>query len=316
MYTPPPGLPSNPMMSLRARLRPMGIGDILDETFRLYRENFALFVATVAVLEVPAQIINLLITLNAPPVPRLNTSNGTLTSQQLNDYFSRLGGSLGASGGGGLLISLVSIFITAAMAVVISNRYLNRTVTVGNAYRAAVDHIGSLIVAILWNGLRIVGIVIAIAIVVAVLVAVKLWPLGVLIGIATVPLLIYIAVAWTLVSQVIMLENAGGTGSSGRSRRLIQGYWWKTLGLLIVAALLVNILSSIPTIVIAGILGSGSGTGGTLIAGLIGLVIAVLIRPIQVAATTLLFYDLKIRKEAFDLEAMVQQAGGGAPVQY
>ena len=47
MYTPPPpvGVP-NPALNLRARLRPMGIGDILDETFRLYRANFALFVAT------------------------------------------------------------------------------------------------------------------------------------------------------------------------------------------------------------------------------------------------------------------------------
>jgi len=40
----------------------------------------------------------------------------------------------------------------------------------------------------------------------------------------------------------------------------------------------------------------------------------VLLTPIQIVATTLLFYDLKIRKEAFDLEAMVQQAGASAPV--
>ena len=39
-------------------------------------------------------------------------------------------------------------------------------------------------------------------------------------------------------------------------------------------------------------------------------------RPIQTVATTLLFYDLKIRKEAFDLETLAQQAGFAAPSPY
>jgi hypothetical protein len=51
----------------------------------------------------------------------------------------------------------------------------------------------------------------------------------------------------------------------------------------------------------------------TIINGIIGLIVGVLVRPIQVSALTLLFYDLKIRKEAFDLEAMAQQAGAPAP---
>jgi hypothetical protein len=129
------------------------------------------------------------------------------------------------------------------------------------------------------------------------------------------PFLIYFGVAWSLLSQVVMLENVGGGGASGRSRELIRGYWWKTLGLLIVVWLLVAILTSIPTVVIAAILGSGAGSlaARLLITGIVGLIIGVLVQPIPIAATTLLFYDLKIRKEAFDLEAMVQQAGAPPP---
>jgi hypothetical protein len=181
--------------------------------------------------------------------------------------------------------------------VAISNRYLNRSVTVGDAYRATINRLGPLLLAIVWAGVRFILLGIACV---------------VLVGI---PFLIYFAVAWSLLSQVVMLGNVGGGGASARSRELIRGYWWKTLGLLIVVWLLVAILTAIPSLAIGGILGSGAGSLSVrlLITGIVGLVIGVLVQPIPIAATTLLFYDLKIRKEAFDLETMVQQANVPTP---
>src|ERR687883_690413 len=98
MSVPPPGSTPGPMMDMRSRLRPMGIGDILDETFRLYRENFTLFVATCAVLEVPVQIVNFLIRLSAPVGPPL-TPGPSLTPGQASELAARSG----ASSIGGLL---------------------------------------------------------------------------------------------------------------------------------------------------------------------------------------------------------------------
>jgi hypothetical protein len=282
---------------MRARLRPMGVGDILDETFRLYRENFTLFLATVAVLEVPAQIINLLLTLSAPAATTLPAGQ-TPTDAQVRAFVDATAAHSGLTFVTTLVTLLATALASAALAIVISNRYLNRPITVGDAYRAALNRLGPLVVAILWTGFRLILLVIACI---------------VLIGI---PFLIYFAVAWSLLSQVVMLENASGLGASRRSRELIQGYWWKTLGLLIVVGLLVWILSSIPTIIAGAIFGAGVGplAGRILIVGLVGLIIGVIVRPIQIIAPTLLFYDLKIRKEAFDLEAMAQQAA--APPTY
>ena len=42
MYVPPTQPTDASTAAMRVRLRPMGIGDILDETFSLYRENFSL----------------------------------------------------------------------------------------------------------------------------------------------------------------------------------------------------------------------------------------------------------------------------------
>jgi hypothetical protein len=288
MYAPPPGGPPHPMMQMRARLRPMGIGDILDETFRLYRENFTLFVATCAVLEVPVQIINFLI-LQSVPVAAPSTAGQPLTSAQIN----ALAAGSAANSFGALIGAFAAALMTAALAVAISHRYLGRSITVGEAYRATLNRLGALLLAIVWAGFRLILLGIASII---------------LIGI---PFLIYFAVAWSLLSQVVMLENAGGGGASARSRELIRGYWWKTLGLVIVVSLLVGVLTWTPSLIIGAIIGSGVGPESTrlLVTGIISLVIGVLTQPIPIAAMTLLFYDLKIRKEAFDLEAMVQQAG-------
>lgn len=304
MYTPPPpvGVP-NPALNLRSRLRPMGIGDILDETFRLYRANFALFMATVAIVEVPLQIINIILQLtiagNAQSLTGLSRSagqNGGLTHAQVNtivNFFISVGVVTFIT----LVITLIALVVqSGALAVVISNRYLDRPITVGDAYRAAMNRFGTLLGAILWLILRLVLLFIA---------------CFVLIGI---PFFIFFYVAWSLIAQVIMLENSGAIAASRRSRQLIQGYWWKTCGLLLVTFILVAIVTGIPAAVIGGIAGAtGSVAIRTLVSGIVGLIVGVLVRPIQAAATTLLFYDLKIRKEAFDLEALAQQAGIAAP---
>jgi hypothetical protein len=314
MYVPPPGSTPGPIGDMRARLRPMGIGDILDETFRLYRANFTLFVATCAVLEVPVQIVNFLIRQTTPVAPTLPPGAG-ITNAQMQAFLSRMAASGGAGGVVGLLVALASVFITAALAVVISNRYLSRTVTVGEAYRATLTRIGSLLLAIIWIAVRLIAVIVAIGIIAGVLIAIHLGPLAVVVGLAGFALLIYFLVSWALISQVIMLENVSGGSASRRSRELIRGHWWKTLGVLILVWLLVTILTSIPTVVIGAIVRSGVGTlaARLLITGIVGLIVGVLVQPITIAATTLLFYDLKIRKEAFDLEAMVQQAGAPPP---
>ena len=299
MYTPPPAGVPDPTLQMRARLRPMGIGDILDATFSLYRANFSLFVATVAIVEVPLQIISIILQLaivdSTKTLQGLGTTTGGLTQQQTNTLVHWLFTLLGVGAITAIITGIALVIQSAALAVAISNRFLNRTTTVGEVYQAAISRLGPLLVAIIWVGIRLILLGIACV---------------VLIGI---PFLIYFYVAWSLIAQVVMLENASGMGASGRSRQLITGYWWKALGLLVITAILVAILGGIPAAIISGAM-SGAGLGArTLVSGIVGAIVTILLRPIQAGATTLLFYDLKIRKEAFDLEAMARQIGAAAP---
>lgn len=289
MYAPPPPGAPNPLMSLR----PMGIGDMLDETLRLYRHNFTLFVGTCAVIEVPLQAIIFLLTVGilgaVQPLNTLGGTSGRLTPAQQ----AELTHDLLVFGGFTLAVVAVALVAfaaeSAALAVIISNRYLERPATVGMAYRAALDRLGPLLLALLWAFIRLIPFMILSV---------------VLVGI---PFLILFFVAWSLIPQAIMLEGADGLAASGRSRLLMRDYWWRSFGLLVVTAVFLTIIAQIPTAIVDNATSSATGAfeARGLVDLVIGLVVGILIRPVQTAATTLLFYDLKIRKEGFALDAQV-----------
>ncbi len=317
MYPQPQGTPGSPDPSsfsdLRSRLRPMGVGDILDETFQLYRANFGLVVATVAVVQVISAVLT--IVLGVVFVASSISSLSSFAQTYGNDQTAALN-ELGSIAGGlityGLLIFLISTILTAlqnaALAVSISNRYLGRTTSVGEAYRLSFARLGALVAAQLWIIVRAILAFIVFFIVLALLVR----PLGagltIILFLAFLCALIYFGVSWALTTQVVMLDNTGGFSATGRSRGLVRGYWWKSFGVILVTFLLVWIIN----LIVNRITGSASGVSGIVVGGIAGLIVGILLTPIQSIALTLLFYDLKIRKEAFDLEAMVGQLSSPA----
>src|SRR3989304_3822966 len=97
-------------------LRPLGLGDILDVTLKLYRQNFALFVGIYALVLVPVAVIQLL--LGAAINPR--------SPDQMSLWFLV-----------SLVLAVVSVLPFATMIHAASARYLGRTVTTVEAYNQA-----------------------------------------------------------------------------------------------------------------------------------------------------------------------------------
>jgi hypothetical protein len=264
------------MEAAERRLRPLDLGDLLDAAFSLYRENFALFAGIVAVLGVPQGILGLLATL-ARPSNVVSTSNGT-TSIDSGSMESFIGLTLGS----GVISLLFGTLTTGALAYAVSQRYLGRDVTIGEAYSA----IG------FGTFFRLLGasILAAIAIVLGL----------VLLIVPGIILLVH----WLFLPQTIVIERSSVGSAFGRSWNLVKGSAWRVVGIGLVIFIIVSVI--------------GGASGGILaaIVSLVGLpsaigvalqqVVSILIRPFELGALTLLYYDLRIRKEGFDLEHMAR----------
>ena len=116
-----------------------------------------------------------------------------------------------------------------------------------------------------------------------------------------------------LATQAIVLEDFGPLRALQRSWQLTHGSFWRTLGLILLMGIVVYIVAGIPA---AGVSLAMQITARdidaivrsqivTAILSQLGLILAT---PLQFAVYTLLYYDIRIRREAYDLELKAQQA--------
>src|SRR4051812_688011 len=145
-YGPASAPPVDPIIS---RLRPRDMGGILDQSFRLYRANFLTFVAIVAVVFVPVEIIS-----QALSISSQGNSRGAVTSFDpatgaFNSAFTQ---SMVTS----LVLALALIVVTAigsllqylsqgALTAGIADSYLEKPVSFDRSYKEMLKHLGPLL---------------------------------------------------------------------------------------------------------------------------------------------------------------------------
>jgi hypothetical protein len=315
-----------------SRLRPRSIGEILDQSFRLYRKHFLTFLAITAIVEIP---ITLGIQLASSYLEgRSATFDDTFIAQTANERAI----SLLLSAGVVLLLTLLGGLILyvgqGALTAAVADSYLDRPVTFDRGYAAMWKRIKPLIGAIVIQAALTVGIFLPL---IAIFVL-ALWPgvdttggpasaLGFICFvyiflIAGVVAVVYIFMRWTVVVPAIMVEGLGAREGLRRSWQLVEGYWWRTLGLSILIAILSSIITGAPIALITGIITVAfrdiDFVTLSLITAIVTALVTTIFVPLQLIATTLYYFDLRVRREGFDIEtAMAQryrQGGGyGAP---
>ena len=179
-----------------------------------------------------------------------------------------------------------SLLAGGATAYAVSQQYLGRKVSVGTCYVAALNNAVSLLMA-------------AIVFTVAVIIAMTLSLL--LIGI---PLLIYIVATFFFYVPAIMIEGRRPIAALARSAELVRGSWWRVFGIGIVFVVLLFVgifIASIPGFLLVLI----NEPLGNLLLNLSG----VFITPIAFAGTTLVYLDLRVRKEDYTLETLASEIG-------
>jgi hypothetical protein len=306
----------------------MSTSQVLDRTFSLYRQNFLLFAGITAFPPALLLVGQLLLLLVIRPFNQVGQVSPVDPS--------RFGAALGSIVLGGIVLGAIFLvgyaFATGATVYAVSRVHLGYPTTIVESYRLIQRHF--------W---RILGIVILVGICVStVLVAAFLFfiiplmagiaggrgsslaagagILGAIVGIfmvvAGVILSIYLSARLSFSVPACVLENLGVGDSIGRSWKLSQGTVFRLILVIILVAVIAWILGivlSIPYFI--GIAISVTRKDPSLLLPFVvwqyvaEFLARTLAGPIGAIAAALIYYDQRVRKEAFDLQLMMQAIG-------
>ena len=278
------------------RLRVMPVGELLDETFKLYRRHFTVIAGVALVIIVPNLILSLISgSYRANPVTYLQN-----VAQNFNnpDELARIQAQQQAYTSSPLYLLSFPI---AALLIPFS---------VGALYRAAtslaagnVETIGSVLLGTLRRYFAVWGVVIL-----AVLLFVGC------IAIVTIPVVIWVAIRWSVAIPALFAEGVGPVKTLGRSWNLVRDNWWRTLGILIIVSIMVSLIQTALQVLFAGVAAVVPGLTGDLRSGVVTTIttlVDALVGAITPIAITMLYLDLRVRKEGLDLDQLARQAAPG-----
>lgn len=325
------------MATTTPQLRPMSIGDLLDSSFRLYRSQFVTFIGIVALLQVPSLILQLLIQLTVgrgpfeaimqfsmrPPVPR--PGQNILELFPINEFLTFYAVSIGVGLFQGLIVQSL---MTGALANAVSRSYLRQTTSILDAYRLGARRFGAMVlVTLLVSAMTLVLVGLLFGCIIGVFGAAissgdqsaQFQSLLIFLAALFAGLLLFLLVLLLLgvrlifLPQAVFLEGSGPLESFRRSWRLVSGSFWRVLLILVLMTVLAYLISVLPaTIVNTALSLSGRPTveralRNQIITTLIAQVGVIVSLPLQLSLFTLLYYDLRVRKEGYDIELMSRQ---------
>jgi len=104
---------------------------------------------------------------------------------------------------------------------------------------------------------------------------------------------IYLAVRWYFVPQAVVIEGARGAGALSRSGEVVQGFWWRTLGLVLLA----NVAIAIPGLILVLPFTAIAESTDRALWVMVGSAITTSVTtPFVALYSTLLYYDLLARR--------------------
>jgi hypothetical protein len=259
-------------------LRPMSLGELLDRSFFLYRKNFALFVGIIALPHLVLLAFQLI---------------GVAVRQGATAFSATI-----------LVWSLASIVLylgvvaasQGATVMAVSRVHLGNNTSVSESFAGIKGRI-------LYLALIMIGV-------------------GIGVGVGFILLIvpgIILALMWALTIPVAVLEDKGLRESTSRSAELTKGSRGRIFMiyfLFFVLMYIVYILWEIPIFAAIGIFARGQRPMTALpvwtqIAFPVGSFLTeCLVGPLLTIALSLVYYDQRVRKEAFDLQLMMSTLDG------
>jgi tetratricopeptide (TPR) repeat protein len=252
-------------VSMNKIFAPLNFKAHLTETFKIYRNNFSSLLTIVVIGEGPFLL--------------LGSISGKIESTTLLIVVS--------------LIALCCLILAGPLMIgalihAVSAQYIRQTISIGRSYNYAWKRLSTLIGSTLLAILAFVAIVIL------------LFGLFRVISFFTgqktsgyLPLILfflinYFLVSWSFIWEAALLEGLSSKAAVSRSFALVKGNWWRIWGMLFVLSIIISPINAI----LGQIPGIGQIIGG------------ILTTPFFVVGHILLYYDLRLRKEGYNVETL------------
>ena len=335
-YRPPPpttphsGLPGAAHKPGAIPLRPLTLGDMYDAAFKIIRFNPKATVGSAVLVASVAMAIPVLITAALGLAMDVSMAGDfaadTTSTPDAPASGEDVAGLLAVFGSflvGSVLQGIGLILVGGMIAHVVAAATVGRKLSLGQAWAATRGQ--------RW---RLIGLTLLLGFItfmmlalygfswVGVALAADSWELPVIYGLISIPAFLS-ALIWFWVRfyylpvPVLMLEDVGILAALGRGYHLTRRAFWRTFGIalltLVIAQVAGSMLATPVSLLSQGVLlGGVPGEAGLflLILGqaLGSVIAAAFVAPFTTSVATLQYVDLRMRKEAFDVELM-QRAG-------
>ncbi len=274
------------------RLRPLSLGRLFDQAIFLYRRNFFKFVGIVALVQIPIVVALSAFSILTYEAVDLSSPDTTL--------FEFLGSSnLLASGLAGVLnFVLVQGIASAALTRNIGNTYLGKETGVLESFKEVGNSWVRLLQALLA--------IFLLSVPVFLLAAIPCIGIAIIVG----PLVFLYGVLVPFIPPVVVLEKLSAFSAVRRTWDLVRRRFWPVLGIMILLTLFGQFMITGPvTLITAGAAYffdyttdvSTTYVVETIVQNITQLATSIFYLPIQLTMVTLLYLDLRIRTEGFDL---------------
>jgi hypothetical protein len=268
-------------------MRPLNLGETIDASIKIVRARWKTLAMVMIVIALPVQIANVVIVSATTDVYQAGTgfSSDAASKTSYSDDGAYVAGQVAV-----LALSFLGYLLgTVACYRAVADTYLGRPTSA----RASLEYAAGRLSATLW-----LTIVLVIGLLAAFL--------------ALVVPFVWLAIAWSVAYPVMLVEGTGGVGALRRSFRLTEGRWWATCGRILVSYILVGVLSTVAAIVfvVPGELVVDDTSFAALVLEHAGdFIVSLVTTPFLAAVATLVYFDLRVRKEGFDPAVLAERLG-------
>lgn len=257
-------------------MRPRTLGEILSGAFEIYKDNASKLILIVAVVVVPLSLLGALL---GRALARSKEETVTVLGQthtvSTRTFAAVVLGSIIAA----IIAVIISSVLQAALMRAGALATIGDPVDVESSFRWGLKRFGSVIL---------VGLLVGLAVAVGLL----------LLFVGAIIFGVFLSVS----IPALVIEDRRGTEALKRSWQLVTGHFWHVLGVVVVAAIITGIVSSI-----LGALGGDNW----FVSWIFSVIAQIITTPFAALVSILLYLDLRARKEALTADSLRRELSSG-----